>query len=293
MLSTLKDALNSKIKKLKVHHQLKEMQVLALWSTAAGERLAGQTKATRLIRGQLYVKVTSSAWAHQLSFFRREYIRKINDALGEPLVKDIFFQVGDIVSEAEESTVEEERNFTFSKVELDENEKSEISKVAAVIGNEDVQNAFHKFMEKDYMTRKAKKEEGWGKCKVCGSICPPYQDFCWFCEKGRETGRRERVIRWLSETPWLGYDQASPLIPDLSRKEFSQMREEYKITLRNILDGYIAKSNTKISEVEKRDFQHTALAYAMLIAELTPDCLSHDVLSDILGRDLFNRAFSA
>jgi hypothetical protein len=293
MLSTLKDALDARIKKLKVHHQLKEIQVLALWKAAAGERLAGQTKATRLIRGQLYVKVTSSAWAHQLSFFRREYIQKINGALGEPLVKDIYFQVGDIDDEEEEGLKENQSAAVYPSLDLNDKEKTEICNVVSKIDSEDLQRAFRNFMEKDYKTRKAKVEEGWEKCKVCGSLCPPATDFCWFCEQGRSTGRKGRLSRWFRETPWINYDQALQLIHELKREEFKQVKEEIKITLRNNMEKYIVKLNAKMSVDHKAELQQMALVYAMLTTELTPDSLDHAILSEILGKELYNRAFGA
>ncbi|HSL85325.1 MAG TPA: DUF721 domain-containing protein [Bacteroidales bacterium] len=191
MLVSLKDALNTKMKSLKVHQQLKEIQVIALWADTVGSRLSGQTKATRMVRGRLYVMVNSSAWAHQLSFFRREYIQKINTKLGEPVIKDIFFQVGNIDNKAEEETRETDNEMAQQDIDLSESEIAEIQNTAAEIDNDELQKVFQNFMEKDFKMRRVKLEEGWHKCVICGTICPPDADFCWICHQDRPSGRTE------------------------------------------------------------------------------------------------------
>ena len=106
VLSTLKDALNSKLKSLRVNQRLAEMKVLSLWGESVGIALAKQTKAQKMINGRLYITVSSSVWAHQLAFFKNDYIDRINRRIGEPLVKDIFFQVGNIQKKEEEIKIE-------------------------------------------------------------------------------------------------------------------------------------------------------------------------------------------
>jgi hypothetical protein len=293
MLVSLKDALKTKMKSLKVHQQLKEIQVIALWADTVGSRLSGQTKATRMVRGRLYVMVSSSAWAHQLSFFRREYIQKINTKLGEPVIKDIFFQVGNIDSKAEEETIETDKGIAQRDIELSESEKEEIQNAAAEIDNDELQKVFRDFMEKDYKMRKARLEDGWRKCVICGTVCPPDEDFCWFCHQDRPTGRKERLLSWFRETPWMNFNQAEQLISDLSREEFSRAKGEAMGLLYKSLLNYEADTNCELSAIEKNELKQTALAYAMLATEQTPDRLDYAVLLEVLGDVLYKRAFGS
>ncbi len=65
------------------------------WSQAAGERLAGHSRAVSLRAGKLYVEVRSPVWKQELILSRRTIIANMNRLLGERLVADIVFTVRD------------------------------------------------------------------------------------------------------------------------------------------------------------------------------------------------------
>ena len=290
MISSLKQALNSRLKTLKVNHRLKEMKALAAWEEVAGSRIADQTRATRLINGRLYVSVSSSVWAHQLTFFRGDYIKNINEKLGESLVKDIFFQVGNIDRKEELQHREEHDQPEYRYVILSKEEEKEIQNTVSMITDERLQRALHSLMVQDKKAKKMKIEEGWKECPICRTYCPPSQEYCPYCQKGQAAGRRERLGRWFSETPWISFEATKEMIPDLQSTEFMKTKE-------NIISEcleFIRKVSKDIkgeSLFNKEDLVQKALFVTMMVTELTPDALDYEIIKSVIGEDLYEAVF--
>jgi hypothetical protein len=66
----------------------------AAWPDVVGAAVAVHTAPERIGQGRLTVRVDSSAWLMQLSFFKAEILRKVNGILGEGRVQEVFLQVG-------------------------------------------------------------------------------------------------------------------------------------------------------------------------------------------------------
>ena len=69
-------------------------KVWRLWDGAVGETVASNARPAAFKGELLIVHVISSTWVHQLQFLKNDLIARVNDALGEPLVKDIKFKIG-------------------------------------------------------------------------------------------------------------------------------------------------------------------------------------------------------
>ena len=62
------------------------------WEELVGEKVARNSRPTALINNVLWVSVSSSAWSQELSFKRRDIIRRIKERVTE--LKDIRFSPG-------------------------------------------------------------------------------------------------------------------------------------------------------------------------------------------------------
>ena len=71
-------------------------QIWSLWDNAVGEVIAGNARPEAFKGKLLLVNVTSSTWAHQLQFLKKDIIDKVNQALGQALVEDIRFKIGPV-----------------------------------------------------------------------------------------------------------------------------------------------------------------------------------------------------
>jgi len=76
---------------LGIQKKLKEYQAVLAWEQAAGPDLARHARALGLRRGRLELSVPSGVWRTQLSFSKRELIKRVNDQLGARIVRDLVF----------------------------------------------------------------------------------------------------------------------------------------------------------------------------------------------------------
>jgi hypothetical protein len=73
-----------------------EQQVFAAYDEAVGPRLRQQTCADSLRAGTLYVRVASSAMAHQITLLKGEILSRMAPHLPPDKVRDIRTRVGQI-----------------------------------------------------------------------------------------------------------------------------------------------------------------------------------------------------
>ena len=66
-------------------------RAVADWPSLAGERISKRTRAVAFRDGVMTIEVEGSAWMHELSFLRRELVRRANQRAGADVVRDVRF----------------------------------------------------------------------------------------------------------------------------------------------------------------------------------------------------------
>ena len=92
-IPSLKEAIERSFRDLGLQKRLKAEQITALWPTIVGPAVAKIAYPTQLRTGTLFIDVADSAWMQELKFQEGELIGRVNDALGEALVRRLFFQL--------------------------------------------------------------------------------------------------------------------------------------------------------------------------------------------------------
>ena len=64
---------------------------VAFWEEIVGEKLASKTKALKVEKDVLKVRVVSSSWRNELVFFKKEILKKIAKRIGKGKINDIYF----------------------------------------------------------------------------------------------------------------------------------------------------------------------------------------------------------
>lgn len=77
---------------LGIHQKLQEYEAVAQWDSIVGQKIAAMSVASKIVRGVLFVKVRTSTWRNELNIRKKEIITKMNQTIGEEVVKDIKFQ---------------------------------------------------------------------------------------------------------------------------------------------------------------------------------------------------------
>lgn len=94
------DILDRMLKRMKVKdkdreiplaRRLKEERAIQLWQEVVGNNVSAHAKPLSIQDKIFFVKVDNSAWCNELSFFKKDIIRKINEKVGMRVIKDIYF----------------------------------------------------------------------------------------------------------------------------------------------------------------------------------------------------------
>ena len=84
--------------------RLKEGAIWEVWDRTVGSQIASRAKPAAIRNGVLTVVVSSAPWLQQLSFLKDQIREKLNTALGEEMVKDIFLRAGSVQKEPAEAS---------------------------------------------------------------------------------------------------------------------------------------------------------------------------------------------
>ena len=82
------EALVSYLRESGLEKPVLEVRVEEAWPRVMGTTVAGLTRSVEVREGMLYVRVSSAALKAQLFENRFELIRRLNDEVGAPVLKD-------------------------------------------------------------------------------------------------------------------------------------------------------------------------------------------------------------
>lgn len=86
------NVLGSLVDEMGIKQKLKTSGIFNHWEEIAGKEIAKRSAPKKLVHMTLYVSVTSSTWANELSMMSEELKKKINSFAGEEVVKAIRFK---------------------------------------------------------------------------------------------------------------------------------------------------------------------------------------------------------
>ncbi len=73
-------------------------RVFEVWPETVGPYISAHCKPDSIKDGRLTIMVESSVWIDRLSYSKAEFIDKLNQEVGAPLVREIIFRVGSLSS---------------------------------------------------------------------------------------------------------------------------------------------------------------------------------------------------
>ena len=89
---SIADAIRAYLKESRLEKPLKERQLVQSWENLLGKSVARATTRIYLKEGKLFVHLSSSVVKNELFMLQDEILKKLNDAAGEDLVKEIVFR---------------------------------------------------------------------------------------------------------------------------------------------------------------------------------------------------------
>lgn len=88
------DVLGKLMKELGMNERLRLEDVLAAWSSVAGDFISKNSQPDSYSRGVLTVRLLQPTMHHALTLERTALIRKLNEQLGSGVIRDIRFRHG-------------------------------------------------------------------------------------------------------------------------------------------------------------------------------------------------------
>lgn len=156
--------------------EFREQEPLFLWEEAVGEQIARLTAPLRVREGIIFVEVSSHVLVQELSMLKEEYIRKINELLGEARVRDIRFRVGQTLRQQEEEAIK------LEEVLLSAEEQEEINHLVSDVEDERLREALRAFFITERRIEKLREERGFKRCPRCGVLHRSDGELCPFCQ---------------------------------------------------------------------------------------------------------------
>lgn len=85
----LRDALKDFLDDYPHRKRLKRGMILSIWKQTVGERIAEETENIHFERGNLVVHVKNPAWRQEIHMKRFSITKKLNDKVGEKIIREI------------------------------------------------------------------------------------------------------------------------------------------------------------------------------------------------------------
>jgi hypothetical protein len=126
-------------------------KLMARWPASVGADIARHACPAMLKGGRLTVTVDSSAWMGQLSMLAPGIIEKVNEAIGEDLVKNLHFRIGKIRQECPAARAEDKPPARRRLMPL---EKALIEKALEPIKDEELRSRGRRLMSTAFSTRR-------------------------------------------------------------------------------------------------------------------------------------------
>lgn len=79
--------------------KVKQYRIWDVWNSVVGEAIARQAQPQQIRAMVLWVTVSNSTWMQQLEFMKRQIVERINERIGETVIRDIRFRIGEITKE--------------------------------------------------------------------------------------------------------------------------------------------------------------------------------------------------
>jgi hypothetical protein len=116
----LNSALRSAIREMGLEKKIRERECLSLWEEVVGKKLASASQADDIKNGVLYVSAKDSIWAQEIFNLKGLIMQKINQRMGEEIVKDIKVRAKPLKKKVkkEEEKKEEERELSKEILEM-------------------------------------------------------------------------------------------------------------------------------------------------------------------------------
>ncbi|MBC6489507.1 DUF721 domain-containing protein [Flavihumibacter stibioxidans] len=89
---SLGDAIQQFLKKSRLKGSVQALQITDVWETIMGKTVAKYTDSIKIYGDKLYVTTTVAPLRQELLYQKEKIIERVNEALGEKVIKEVIIQ---------------------------------------------------------------------------------------------------------------------------------------------------------------------------------------------------------
>ncbi|TGU75197.1 DUF721 domain-containing protein [Geomonas terrae] len=141
--ASVTDLLGSILRGTPAEMRLKEGRIWEVWDEAVGSKIASHAQPVAFREGTLTLHVDSGPWLQQLTYLKKDLIVKVNEALDEELVKELYLKSGKVRSTAQKSQQAVQRR------KLTEEEQVWIKEQAQAVDDPELRAVFERLISRD------------------------------------------------------------------------------------------------------------------------------------------------
>jgi hypothetical protein len=135
--------------------KLREYRAWLIWDQVVGPQIAARARPIRVRDAVLEVRVDQPVWMQQLQLLKPKILARLNERLGEGVLRDIFLRRGAIPPR--ETPTEPADPFAWKAIPLSPEEQAAIEKVLAPLTDPELQSRLRTILTRQSQLKKAQK----------------------------------------------------------------------------------------------------------------------------------------
>jgi hypothetical protein len=166
---------------LNIARKIKEHTAPIVWAEVVGEQIAGATQILGVEGGVLRVSTKSAVWAHELTYYKKDLLQRLNRRLdapeNAPVILDLHFQNRGVRAESDEPEPEKGPSIDLlDSIELSPAELRAIETGIESIRDGRLRARLRITRLRDARLRTWRLDNGWVPCLRCDELLPPLPD---------------------------------------------------------------------------------------------------------------------
>lgn len=174
-VNSIASVLGRHLDAMQIDRKIREHTAPLVWAEVVGPQVAGATEVLGVEGGVLRVSTKSAVWANELTFYKPEFLRRLNARIGarpgDPILRDIHFQNRGLrKTEAPEYV---EPALDLDAVSLSPAEVELVEAEVGRIQDEALRERVRRCRLADVRLRTWRLDNGWAPCRQCGDLVAP------------------------------------------------------------------------------------------------------------------------
>lgn len=191
-MSGLPETVKGYLRRRGWERRAREAAVHVIWEQVVGEQIADHTETIFCRDGKLVVTASDPSWAHAISALRHQLATKLNDALGEPTIRDIHLQSKGLGVATRGSAPVRRRDLQFAggmrvtdeeleAIPIGPEAQMRIERIVGGLRHPELRDMVRSALRRESRISAWKRAHGYRECSRCGALHNDPHDLCGSC----------------------------------------------------------------------------------------------------------------